>query len=96
MSSSFQVDTERISAASGDITRISADIETQVAAMLGKLNALQDAWKGSASDRFQVVVHDWKGTQARVRQSLEDISRALAQAGTQYAEAEAANTSMFS
>jgi early secretory antigenic target protein ESAT-6 len=96
MSSSFQVDTERIHAASGDITRISADIETQVGAMLGKLNALQDAWKGSASDRFQVVVNDWKGTQLQVRHSLDDISKALAQAGTQYADAEQANTSMFS
>lgn len=96
MASTFQVDTERIHAASGDISRISGEIETQVGAMLQKLNGLQDAWKGSASDRFQVVVNDWKGTQTKVRQSLDDISKALAQAGSQYAEAEQANTSMFS
>jgi early secretory antigenic target protein ESAT-6 len=96
MSSQYQVDTDRIQAASGDINRISADIDAQVAAMTSKLNGLQDAWKGSASDRFQGVVSEWRATQTRVRESLDHISRALAQAGTQYADAERANTSMFS
>jgi 6 kDa early secretory antigenic target len=96
MSSQFTVDTDRIQAASGDIQRISADIESQVAAMMGKLGALQEAWKGSASDRFQGVVTEWRGTQSRVRESLEHISRALQQAGSQYAQAEQQNTSMFS
>ncbi len=96
MSSQFQVDTERIQAASGDISRIGAEIDSQVAAMMSKLTALQDAWKGSASDRFQGVVSEWRATQTKVRESLDHISTALGQAGTQYAETEQANTSMFS
>ena len=47
MSSRFQVDTARIQAASGDITRISGEIESSVKAMMGKLNALQDAWQAA-------------------------------------------------
>jgi early secretory antigenic target protein ESAT-6 len=95
MSSQFQVDTDRISAASGDVSRISADIESQVAAMMARLTSLQDAWRGEASGRFQGVVHEWRGTQARVRESLDHISQALNQAGQQYAAAEQQNAAMF-
>jgi early secretory antigenic target protein ESAT-6 len=95
MSSQFQVDTDRITAASADINRIGADIDAQVAAMMARLTALQDAWRGSAASRFQGVASEWRGTQARVRESLDHISRLLAQAGQQYAAAEQQNTAMF-
>lgn len=95
MSSTFQVDTERIAAASGDVQRISAEIESQVAAMMARLTGLQDAWQGEASARFQGVVIDWRGTQTRVRESLDLISRLLGQAGQQYAAAEQHNAAMF-
>jgi 6 kDa early secretory antigenic target len=95
MSSRFQVDTARIQAASGDVTRISAEIESSVRAMMGKLNALQDAWQGSASSSFQGVTRDWERTQHTVRESLDHISVALQRAGVQYSEVEQANTSMF-
>ena len=95
MSSQFQVDTDRITAASGDVARISADIEAQVAAMMARLTSLQDAWRGEAAGRFQGVLHEWRGTQAHVRESLEHISRALDQAGRQYAAAEQQNAAMF-
>jgi 6 kDa early secretory antigenic target len=95
MSSQFQVDTDRITAASADINRIGADIDAQVAAMMARLTALQDAWTGSAANRFQGVASEWRATQARVRESLDHISRLLAQAGQQYAAAEQQNTAMF-
>jgi 6 kDa early secretory antigenic target len=95
MSSQFQVDTDRITAASADIGRIGADIDSQVAAMMARLTALQDAWTGSAASRFQGVASEWRATQAKVRESLDHISRLLAQAGQQYAAAEQHNTAMF-
>jgi WXG100 family type VII secretion target len=95
MSTQFQVDTERIQAASGDIARISAEIEGQVTAMMGKLIALQDAWKGTASTRFQGVVSEWQGTQRQVKSSLDSIGTTLAAAGAQYAETEAQAERMF-
>jgi early secretory antigenic target protein ESAT-6 len=95
MTSQFSVDTDRIAAASGDINRISAEIDSQVAAMMSRLTALQDAWTGSAATRFQGVASEWRGTQARVRESLDDIARLLAQASQQYAAAEQRNASMF-
>ena len=44
MAAHFQVDTERIQAASGDIARLSGEIEGQVALMRSRLTALQEAW----------------------------------------------------
>lgn len=95
MSTQFQVDTARIQAASGDVARISAEIESQVAAMMSRLVSLEEAWTGSASARFQGVVGEWQATQQQVRQALDTIGRLLGTAGAQYAETEAAAERMF-
>jgi WXG100 family type VII secretion target len=95
MATQFQVDTDRISAASGDIARISGEIEAQVAQMLARLTALQDAWKGGAATQFHGVVTQWQGTQRQVQTSLDSIGQVLAAAGAQYAETEAQNMRMF-
>jgi WXG100 family type VII secretion target len=96
MSTQFQVDTDRITAASGDIARIAAEIDGQVGAMMTRLQGLQDAWTGSASARFQALVAEWQGTQRQVRASLESIGTVLGAAGAQYAETEAQTLRMFS
>ena len=96
MAAQFQVDTERIAAAAGDVARISADLEAQVATMMARLTSLQDAWTGSASIQFQGVVAQWRGTQQQVRTSLDSIGQVLGAAGSQYAEAEAQAVRMFS
>jgi 6 kDa early secretory antigenic target len=96
MSAQFQVDTEQIQAASGDIARISGEIDAQVTAMMGRLNGLQGAWTGTASARFQALVAEWQGTQRQVRASLDSIGGVLAAAGAQYAETEAQTLRMFS
>ncbi len=96
MASQFQVDTDRIHAAAGDIARISGEIEGQVGSMLARLTALQDAWTGSAATQFQAVVGQWQGTQRQVRASLDGIGQVLGAAGAQYAETEAQAMRMFS
>lgn len=95
MAAHFQVDTERIQAASGDIARISGEIEGQVAQMMARLTALQDAWKGGAATQFHGVVTQWQGTQRQVQASLDSVGQVLGAAGAQYAETEAQNMRMF-
>lgn len=95
MSTQFQVDTAQIAAAAGDIRRISGQIESDVAAMMARLSALQGAWRGSAAAGFQDVVTQWSATQRQVRESLDAIEAALSRAGTQYADVEAANAALF-
>ncbi|MFX0538907.1 WXG100 family type VII secretion target [Ornithinimicrobium sp. Y1847] len=95
MSNIFAVDTARIAAASGDIERISASIESEVRAMMAKLNALQDCWRGSAAGNFQSVSQDWSATQERVRASLQQISTTLRTAGQDYEMVEQTNRMRF-
>ncbi|HSP59506.1 MAG TPA: WXG100 family type VII secretion target [Ornithinimicrobium sp.] len=95
MTDTFAVDTARIAAASGDIERISATIEAEVRAMMGKLTALQDCWQGSASAGFQAVTQDWGATQERVRSSLQQISTTLRTAGQDYELVEQTNRMRF-
>ncbi|NHA67934.1 WXG100 family type VII secretion target [Phycicoccus flavus] len=95
MAAQFQVDTDRIAAASADVARISAEIEGQVGVMLARLTGLQDAWTGTAAAQFQGVVIEWRGTQQQVRESLDRIGQVLGAAGSQYAETEAQAVRMF-
>lgn len=95
MSVQFHVDTQAIQAASSDVHRISAAIETEVAAMMSRLTTLDQAWRGTAAAGFQQCITQWHGTAGQVRLALNEIHIALARAGEQYASVEAANTSMF-
>jgi len=73
----------------------STAIAAETEGMLRNLQALEASWKGQAASGFQAVTAQWRATQERVRLSLEEIQRALATAGQQYADVEAANTRMF-
>ncbi|HYO85217.1 MAG TPA: WXG100 family type VII secretion target [Dermatophilaceae bacterium] len=95
MGTQFQVDTQQIQAAAAEITRISAQIDADVAAMMMRLTSLQDAWRGAAAMGFQGVVTSWSGTQRHVKESLDQIRLALSRAGDRYAEVEAVNTTLF-
>ncbi|MDO5740575.1 MAG: WXG100 family type VII secretion target [Ornithinimicrobium sp.] len=95
MTNTFAVDTARIAAASGDIERIAATIESEVRAMMAKLVGLNDCWQGAASANFQSVTQDWSGTQERIRASLQQISLTLRTAGQDYELVEQANRMRF-
>ncbi len=95
MSTQFQVDTQAIATGAADVQRISGTIETEVAAMMARLTALEAAWRGSASAGFQGCMGQWALTARQVRATLDQIQQALATAGHEYASVEAANASMF-
>ncbi len=95
MSTQFQVDTHAIAVGAADVQRIGGTIETEVAAMMARLTALDQAWRGSASAGFQACLAQWNVTARQVRAALDQIQQALATAGHEYASVEAANTSMF-
>jgi 6 kDa early secretory antigenic target len=92
----YQVDSEAVISATGAVRGSISRIQAEVDSMHGQLVNLQSSWSGQAATAFQTVVTDWKATQSRVEESLATISTALAQAGQQYADAEAANARLFS
>ena len=94
--SRFEVDSARVAQASGAVAASAGNIAAEVEGMVRHLLDLESCWKGQAASGFQALSAQWRATQDRVRISLEDIQRALEQAGRQYADVEAANARMFS
>lgn len=93
--SRYVVDSDAIDSARAAAHATVGRIQTDVAALLGQLQALEGSWTGGASVAFQGVVTTWRGTQLQVEESLRQITIALQQAGQQYADVESANTRLF-
>ena len=81
---SFTVDTAQVASSASDVSRISEDVETTVASMMSRLISLQNEWQGEASSSFQDLINDWRATQRTVKESLDEIGRALHDAGRTY------------
>lgn len=84
----FTVDTERIQAASTDMSSIAGEIESSVSAMHSRLTSLQGAWTGVAATEFQGLVAEWTSLQQRVRSDLAQIAALTARASGTYQQTE--------
>lgn len=93
--SRFEVDSARVAEASTAVKGSVVSITAEVDRMMKNLVDLQASWKGQAADQFQYLAGDWRATQERVKQSLEQINAALASAATSYADVEQQNARMF-
>ncbi len=91
----FTVDTERIHAASSDMTTIAGEIESSVGAMHSRLTSLEGAWTGTAATEFQAVVAEWAALQQRLRGDLAQIAELTARAGSTYQSTEDGVRGMF-
>jgi WXG100 family type VII secretion target len=91
----YQVDSERIQASSAAVASSIAQIRQAVGGMYTNLNALQEAWRGSAATQFTSASAQWRAAQQQMETSLESIQRALTQASTVYADAEAQASRLF-
>ena len=91
----YRVDSDQMFAATSAVRASMSRIQSEVAGLLGQLTGLQGSWSGQASDSFQGVVTQWRGTQQQVEESLSAINVALGQAGQHYAEVELTNSRLF-
>ncbi|GAA4283094.1 WXG100 family type VII secretion target [Brevibacterium daeguense] len=91
----LEVDANRVMSTAATATRSVAVLSAEVDALMRHLRALNECWRGSAAQNFNLVVEDWEGVQRRVHESLESIKEALHVAGRQYTEVEDANTRLF-
>lgn len=92
----FHVDSERVLATASAVSALSTRLSADTAAMLSQLESVDGAWSGAAARAFSDTVAQWRSTQQMLEQSLTSIHQALAAAGQQYADVEAANLRMFS
>ena len=84
----FTVNTTQVASRASDVSRISEDVETTVASMMSRLISLQNDWQGDASTSFQDLINDWRATQRTVKESLDEIGRALSDASQTYDNSE--------
>ncbi|MBJ2122262.1 WXG100 family type VII secretion target [Arthrobacter sp. MSA 4-2] len=91
----FNVDTDSLAARSAQVQGTIGRLQSEVDSMQAGLRELEALWTGQAASNFQALVAQWRGTQARVEESLAAINEALAAAGRHYAEAELNNARMF-
>ncbi|MEO8829454.1 WXG100 family type VII secretion target [Lapillicoccus sp.] len=91
----FTVDTDRIQAASSDMSGIAGDIESSVGAMHARLSSLEGSWSGAAAAEFQGLVTEWAALQDRVRSDLAQIAALTARASGTYRETEEGVRGMF-
>jgi len=92
----FQVDSEAVERAATAARVTIEQIQSEVTRLHAQLAGLEGQWTGTAAAAFHGVVERWRGTQRQVEENLSEIGRALSVAGTQYADIERANASMFS
>ena len=81
----YQVDPERIQSSSAAVSASIASIREATGGMVANLNALQDAWRGTAATQFASVFTQWQ----------ESIQNALTQASMVYADAEMQASRLF-
>lgn len=91
----FNVNSDELAVKSTAVKGSVDRIRMEVDAMKRNLADLQATWTGTAANNFQLLLQEWHATELRVEASLESINAALSMAATQYAQAEDANTRMF-
>ncbi len=89
------IDTERISAAAGDIHRIADTVQSDMGELRGRLSSLNGAWEGPAKTEFERVMLDFQATQSKVTQLLGDIGALTMRASAAYAEHESSTRALF-
>ena len=74
---SFEVDAERVQSAATAAANTSRNLASESDTMTRNLLALQECWRGSASQNFQAVVNQWERAQKQLMESLNSVHGAL-------------------
>jgi WXG100 family type VII secretion target len=93
--SQIMVVTESVQSAGQRIQALSQEIETLIGQCQSTALSVQSEWTGQASAAFENAMVEWRTAAGNIQMAAANIGRATQAAGGNYAETEAANTSMF-
>ena len=92
----IKVTPEQLNALSGQVSRGSGEIESQLRVLAGTIAPLVGGdWGGQASQRFTALWEEWQQSARGLKHALDGISQLMAQAGTAYANAESQIAATF-
>lgn len=94
--SRYEVDSARIALASTTVGNSVISLRAEVLTMNVHLLDLQSSWQGAAASQFTGLMEDWALAQKSVENSLDNITIALNQAATLYADTELQAGTLFS
>lgn len=84
-----------ISEAASDIATTKEDLVGDIAQMRGRLESLNESWKGSGGNAFRVAIQSWEQTAKRVVDAMDDFHAALTDSDTEYTSTDANAQSSF-
>jgi len=87
---------DTMAAASRHVADVNAQVQSELSALMGRLEPLSGAWKGSAAVSFQALAVRWNENARKLNDALADISAAIATSGQVYQASDEAQQSSFS
>ena len=89
------VTTDEVVAAGNKINALSGQIEDLINQCRATAEQVRGGWTGTASSAFGDAMMQWNTAANAIQKAATDIGQATRVAGTNYADTEATNTSMF-
>ena len=84
----FRVTPAELMSLSMQVNSTSAQIESELGMLRGRVLPISGTWAGQAQDRFQALYEEWNRSAQGLQQALGGISQLLAQAGMGYDDVE--------
>jgi len=92
----ISVVTDAVQQAGSRIVSLSEQIEGLIGQLQSTATSVSGEWTGAASAAFESAMGEWRSAAMNIHMAATQIGQATLQSGTNYAETEATNTSMFS
>lgn len=91
----FTVDSESLIATKSEVAAGSDRLRGEVALIMGRVQQLEGAWQGAASQAFQGLAAEWQALHLQVEEALGNLAHRLELAGTGYQQVEHDVANMF-
>ncbi|WP_110588271.1 WXG100 family type VII secretion target [Microbacterium suaedae] len=91
----FTVDSESLISTKAEVQAGSERLRSEVTFIMGRVQQLEAAWQGSASQAFQGIAAEWQMLHLQVEESLQNLAHRLEIAGAGYQQVEADVANMF-
>ena len=95
MAALFRTELPTMGVASGHVFEVNEQIQTQLTALMNRLEPLLGSWQGDAATSFQTLKEQWDTDARQLNLALRGIGDALVVNTTNYATTEADNKSSF-
>jgi WXG100 family type VII secretion target len=93
---SYGTQLDTMATASRHVADVNQAVQGELASLMGRLEPLAGAWKGSAAVSFQSLQARWNENARKLNDALADISAAIATSGRTYQTADETQQSSFS